>query len=109
MNLRELLDGVACEVVQGRPDVEVKMIHFDSRKVGEGDLFVAQRGVSADGHGYIGKAVAAGAVAVVCEEVPGELQEGVVYVKTGNSNSHNLNHNLKSPNRSYSDLVPDIP
>ena len=40
------------------------MIHFDSRKVGEGDLFVAQRGVSADGHGYIGKAVAAGAVAV---------------------------------------------
>lgn len=85
MNLRELLDGVACEVVQGRPDVEVKMIHFDSRKVGEGDLFVAQRGVSADGHGYIGKAVAAGAVAVVCEEVPGELKEGVVYVKTGNS------------------------
>ena len=43
MNLRELLDGVACEVVQGRPDVEVKMIHFDSRKVGEGDLFVSGR------------------------------------------------------------------
>ena len=31
MNLKELLAGVACEVVQGRPDVEVKMIHFDSR------------------------------------------------------------------------------
>ena len=50
MNLKELLVGVACEVVQGRPDVEVKMIHFDSRKVGEGDLFIAQRGVNADGH-----------------------------------------------------------
>ena len=61
------------------------MIHFDSRKVGEGDLFIAQRGVNADGHEYITKAVAAGAVAVVCEEVPGELKEGVVYVKTGNS------------------------
>ena len=85
MNLKELLAGVACEVVQGRPDVEVKMIHFDSRKVGEGDLFIAQRGVNADGHEYITKAVAAGAVAVVCEEVPGELKEGVVYVKTGNS------------------------
>ena len=81
MNLKELLAGVACEVVQGRPDVEVKMIHFDSRKVGEGDLFIAQRGVNADGHEYITKAVAAGAVAVVCEEVPGELKEGVVYVK----------------------------
>ena len=75
MNLKELLAGVACEVVQGRPDVEVKMIHFDSRKVGEGDLFIAQRGVNADGHEYITKAVAAGAVAVVCEEVPGELKE----------------------------------
>ena len=64
MNLKELLAGVACEVVQGRPDVEVKMIHFDSRKVGEGDLFIAQRGVNADGHEYITKAVAAGAVAV---------------------------------------------
>ena len=85
MNLKELLAGVACEVVQGRPDVEVKMIHFDSRKVGEGDLFIAQRGVNADGHEYITKAVAAGAVAVVCEEVPGELKEGVVYVTTGNS------------------------
>ena len=53
MNLKELLAGVACEVVQGRPDVEVKMIHFDSRKVGEGDLFIAQRGVNADGHEYI--------------------------------------------------------
>lgn len=76
MNLKDLLDGVAHEVVQGKPEVEVKMIHFDSRKVEAGDLFVAQRGVSADGHGYIGKAVAAGAVAVVCEEVPEELKEG---------------------------------
>ena len=35
--------------------------------------------------GISGRPVAAGAVAVVCEEVPGELKEGVVYVKTGNS------------------------
>ena len=85
MNLKELLDGVTYEIVQGRPEVEVKMIHFDSRKVEKGDLFVAQKGVSADGHEYIGKAVAAGAVAVVCEVVPEELKEGVVYVKTANS------------------------
>ena len=85
MNLKELLDGVTYEIVQGRPEVEVKMIHFDSRKVEKGDLFVAQKGVSADGHEYIGKAVAAGAVTVVCEVVPEELKEGVVYVKTANS------------------------
>ncbi|MFR4038975.1 MAG: hypothetical protein ACLTZT_15365 [Butyricimonas faecalis] len=40
------------------------------------------RRVSADGHEYIRKAVAAGAVTVVCEVVPEELKEGVVYVKT---------------------------
>ena len=76
MNLKELLAGVACEVVQGRPDVEVKMIHFDSRKVGEGDLFIAQRGVNADGHEYITKAVAAGAVAGVWGGGPGGVKGG---------------------------------
>ena len=85
MNLKELLDGVTYEIVQGSPEVEVKMIHFDSRKVEKGELFVAQKGVSADGHEYIGKAVAAGAVTVVCEVVPEELKEGVAYVKTANS------------------------
>ena len=85
MKLKDLLEGVACEIVQGGPEAEVSAIHFDSRKVGKGDVFVAQRGVSVDGHAFIGKAIAGGAIAVVCEEVPENLPEGIVVVKTANS------------------------
>ena len=47
--------------------------------------YVAQRGVSVDGHDFIGIAVAHGAVAVVCETLPAELVPGVTYVVTTDS------------------------
>lgn len=83
--LKELLVGVPVEGGMEGGDTMVNAVHFDSRKVGKGDLFIAQRGVSADGHAYIAKAVAAGAVAVVCEELPEERQAGVSYWLTPDS------------------------
>ena len=69
----------------GARDVDVKDIQFDSRKVGAGTMFVAQRGTKVDGHSYIAGAVEKGAVAVVCEELPERLSEGVAYVKVKDS------------------------
>ncbi|MEG1737511.1 MAG: UDP-N-acetylmuramoyl-L-alanyl-D-glutamate--2,6-diaminopimelate ligase [Odoribacter sp.] len=80
--LKELLDGIRFEKICGDTEMDVNAVHFDSRKIGKGDLFVAQRGVSVDGHVYIAKSVAAGAVAVVCEELPKELAAGVTYLVT---------------------------
>ena len=40
----------------------------DSRKVKEGSLFVAVKGHGTDGHAYIGKAIEAGATAIVYED-----------------------------------------
>lgn len=85
MQLKELLKDVAYKNLHGKVDVAVKSVNFDSRKISAGDLFVAQRGVSADGHAYIGKAVGLGAVAVVCEELPATLAEGVIYVEVADS------------------------
>ena len=42
-------------------------MRYDSRQVGRGDLFVARRGVYADGHDHVASAVAAGAAAVLVE------------------------------------------
>jgi UDP-N-acetylmuramoyl-L-alanyl-D-glutamate--2,6-diaminopimelate ligase len=81
MKLSELLQGVTCEVVQGDTSVEIAGVHFDSREVREGYLFVAQRGVHVDGHAFIDKAIASGAVAVLLEELPAGLAPGVVYVR----------------------------
>ncbi len=67
--------------LSGNGEILISGIAFDSRKVEPGFLFVAQRGTHADGHLYIGTAVARGAVAVVCETFPDERQSGVLYVR----------------------------
>ena len=81
MKLKDIIQGIEVEV-HGNVDVEVNNLQFDSRKVGKGTLFVAQRGTKVDGHDYIGKAVETGAVAVVCEELPAasSRQSSVSYV-----------------------------
>ena len=56
------------EAVQGRTDIEISSVTADSRKVTPGSLFIAVKGFTADGHRYIGKAVEAGAAAVIYED-----------------------------------------
>jgi UDP-N-acetylmuramoyl-L-alanyl-D-glutamate--2,6-diaminopimelate ligase len=85
MILNELLKGLAVKEVKGATDIEVTDITFDSRQVKPGTLFVAQRGTAVDGHDYIGKAVEAGAVAVVCEKVPVETAVPVTYIVVDDS------------------------
>ena len=53
-------------------------IQADSRKIKKGDTFVALRGISSDGHDYIGKAIENGATKVVCEEDRGYPVETIV-------------------------------
>ena len=51
-------------------DPEVSDICFDSRKVGKGSCFVAKVGTKVDGHAFIDATIQAGAVAVVCQQLP---------------------------------------
>ena len=53
MLLRELLTAIEPIEVIGETNKEIKGLHFDSRKIGEGDLFVAQVGTAVDGHTFI--------------------------------------------------------
>ena len=68
MILSELLKAVKPIEVIGSTDKEINGIHFDSRKVGQGDLFVAQVGTAVDGHTFIDGCVAKGAAAVVLSD-----------------------------------------
>ncbi len=73
------------EAVAGSTAVTVNEIHFDSRKVQLNDVFVAVRGTLVDGHEFITTAVNNGALAVICEELPSNIVNGVTYVQVANS------------------------
>ena len=84
MQLSEIIKGIEL-VGELSANVDVKNIQFDSRKVESGSMFVATRGTAVDGHDYIMKAVELGATVIVCEDIPAEQQEAVVYVKVKDS------------------------
>jgi UDP-N-acetylmuramoyl-L-alanyl-D-glutamate--2,6-diaminopimelate ligase len=66
----------------GRTDLHISDVQIDSRLVGQGSCFIAIKGVAQDGHAYIDAAIQKGAIAIVCEVLPGSLQPGVNYVQT---------------------------
>ncbi len=86
MKLNELLTG-GCGILErrGAEDVEITSLQQDSRKVDAGSVFFAVRGTVSDGHAFIGAALEKGAVAVVCEELPGNLLPGIAYLKVRDS------------------------
>lgn len=85
-DLKDILFKVSIEKIVGSADVVVNAVHFDSRKVSKNDLFVAQKGVTVDGHLFISKAIKLGAKVVVCESFPEDLDKSVTYVKVLDSN-----------------------
>ena len=84
--LKDILYKVGIEAVHGATDITISKIEFDSRKIELNDVFVAIRGTLSDGHDYIEKALALGAIAVICEEFPSVIVNGVTYVKVKDSN-----------------------
>ena len=83
--LKDILYKVRIEQVEGSTNTAIEKITFDSRQVVPFTAFVAVRGTQVDGHGFIDKAVESGASAIVCEELPGTLKEGVTYVRVANA------------------------
>ena len=70
MKLKEILQGLDIRGVHADTEMEIGGLTGDSRQVKSGDLFVAVRGFSSDGHAYIPRAVEMGCAAVLCEEPP---------------------------------------
>ena len=85
MKLNQLVSGLDIIEVKGDMEREISGVQIDSRQVDKNYLFVAVRGTAADGHNYIGKAIEKGASAVLCEEIPADVDESVTYVKVANT------------------------
>ena len=66
--LNRLLEGMDYQVVQGKTELEITGLVYDSRKVSKGCLFVCIKGAAADGHAYIHEVAEKGAAAVLVQE-----------------------------------------
>lgn len=83
--LKDILYKVPLKSVSGDMNKEIGSICFDSRESKQDCLFIAVQGLTVDGHEYIGKAIASGASAIVCEKLPESLLDDVTYVQTADS------------------------
>jgi UDP-N-acetylmuramoyl-L-alanyl-D-glutamate--2,6-diaminopimelate ligase len=83
--LQDVLYKTAIRSVAGSTGVDINDVQIDSRKVKPGSAFIAVKGSAADGHQFIDKAIANGALVIVCEELPPVQKENVVYVQVENS------------------------
>lgn len=85
--LKDILYKVAIEAVKGSTDIGINAIQFDSRKISDGDAFVAIRGAVSNGHDFIETALQNGAVAIICDTFPEKIQEGISYIQTKDTNA----------------------
>lgn len=83
--LSEILYKAGITEVIGQTHIAVSSITADSRKVERMGLFVAVKGTSSDGHRFIAQALETGAIAIVCEVFPEEIDERVTYIQVKDS------------------------
>jgi len=67
MKIADLLEGIETINISGSLDVEISGISYDSRKVKNGDCFMAISGYKDDGNKYITNAIESGAKLIISE------------------------------------------
>lgn len=79
--LKDILYKAGLLEVVGSTNITVSAISFDSRKIEKDSLFVAVKGTLSDGHKYIDETISKGAIAILCEEFPKQINEKITYIK----------------------------
>ena len=85
MTIKELIVNIRIKEIRGEVNQSISAIHFDSRKVEPGSVFVAVKGRVTDGQMFIDKAVDRGAVCVIAEANHEGLSENVCLILVENA------------------------
>jgi len=83
--LKDILDQVKVTAIHGSTDIVVNELCIDSRQADSGALFIARKGTAVDSHRFIPEVVNNGVVAILCEDLPSELNPEVTYICTEDS------------------------
>ena len=78
--IREILYKVDINRVFGNTSLSIEKVEFDSRLVTRSDMYVAINGVNVNGHDYISQAIENGAKCIICEEMPEDKVDDIVYI-----------------------------
>ncbi|NLJ71395.1 MAG: UDP-N-acetylmuramoyl-L-alanyl-D-glutamate--2,6-diaminopimelate ligase [Syntrophomonadaceae bacterium] len=75
MELKELLYNVDYKLIKGKLNEDISNIHYDSRSIRPGGLFVCVKGFNANGHNYINDAIKNGAIAILIQDAVANLPD----------------------------------
>ena len=67
IKLKKLLKNISVQAIKGSKEIEITGLTSKSRRVAPGNLFIAKKGLTADGAKFIPDAIAAGATAVLTD------------------------------------------
>ena len=81
MLLKDILKNIKTTDIVGNPNIDIQQVVSDSRMANPSSLFVAVKGITTDGHQYIENSIEKGAVAILCQELPAFINEGVCYIR----------------------------
>ncbi|PYX79335.1 MAG: UDP-N-acetylmuramoyl-L-alanyl-D-glutamate--2,6-diaminopimelate ligase [Acidobacteria bacterium] len=84
MTFRDLLRGIEIDSESGDPasfQAPICGLHYDSRQIAPGFVFVAMKGETTDGNRYIDAALQRGAVAVVTDSAAEKARAGVAWAR----------------------------
>ena len=79
--MEKIFNGIDYEVLNKGLDIKYNEIHYDSRKITEGDIFVALSGATVDGHDYIEKSISLGAKLIIVSKNVEIINKDITYVK----------------------------
>lgn len=85
MKVREWLEDVAYQLLQGSLDEDVTDVIYDSRKAAPGTVFVCMKGTRVNSHDFIPQVVEQGVTVIVVEQDIETLPEGVTVLRVENA------------------------
>lgn len=80
-NIAKICNGELVNCNSEHQDKEVTCVDTDSRRIIEGGLFIATPGENVDGHSFISQVSSKGALGVVCEKPPVDVDIPYILVK----------------------------
>ncbi len=85
MKLSRLLQDIDTLQIIGDPERNIESLQSDSRLVEKNGMFVAVHGTTTDGHKYIPMVASTHVGAIVCEELPSQIVNGITYIQVADT------------------------